>query len=141
MRSIVFALAALVALATPCALAADAPTIVMLGQEKYSPQPGNYQMAVLYGDPSKPGFWAIRMKLPANWAFPPHYHPARENVTVIYGTFYAGLGTRVDRAHATAFHPGSFISIPANVRHYAFTKYPAIIDLSGTAPLKDVMVK
>ncbi|HET7815627.1 MAG TPA: cupin domain-containing protein [Candidatus Baltobacteraceae bacterium] len=136
-----FAFAAAFAIATSAAFAAGAPTVVMPGQEKYTAQPGNYQMAVLYGNPAKAGFWVVRLKLPANWTFPVHYHPDRESVTVISGTFYAGIGSKMDKAHALAFPAGSFISVPPNLRHYAFTKGPAVIDISGTGPLKDMMVK
>lgn len=136
-----FALAAAFAFAVSAASAASGPTVVMPGQEKYAAQPGNFQMAVLYGDPSKPGLWVVRLKLPANWMFPVHYHPSRESVTVISGTFYAGIGKKIDKARASAFQAGSFVSVPPNLPHYAFTKGPAVIDITGTEPLKNVMIK
>ncbi len=64
--------------------------------------------------------------------FPAHYHPGRENVTVISGTFYAGMGKKYDARKLTAFPPGSFISIPGGQPHYAMTKGPAVIQSAAT---------
>jgi len=135
------AFAAALAFSTAAVTAAAGPTVVMPGTEKYAAQPGNFQMATLFGDPSKPGLWVVRLKLPANWTFPVHYHPGRESVTVISGTFYAGVGKKMDKTKAMAFRAGSFISLPPNLPHYAFTKGPAVIDITGVQPLKNVMIK
>ena len=124
------------------ALAASGPTVVISGQEHWAAQPGNYSMAVLYGDPSKSGHYVIRLKIPANWTFPAHYHPGRENVTVISGTFYAGLGTKLNKNAATAYPAGSFVSLPAKLPHYAFTKSdPAVIQIEGDGPSQNIMEK
>ena len=122
-------------------LAASSPTVVMPGKETWVKQDGGYSMAILYGDPSKAGFYVVRLKTGANWTFPPHTHPGRENVTVISGVFYAGMGKKMDPKKMTAYPAGTFMSLPANTAHYAMTKQPAVIEISGTEPLKDVMVK
>jgi quercetin dioxygenase-like cupin family protein len=137
---IVFPLA-LVAAMVGTVVAASAPTIVMPGKEQWVAQQGGYSMAVLYGDPSKSGFYVVRLKTGSNWTFPPHYHPGRENVTVISGTFYAGIGKKMDAKKMTAFPAGSFISLPPGTPHYAMTKQPAVIELTGTEPMKNVMLK
>ncbi|MDP9016867.1 MAG: cupin domain-containing protein [Candidatus Eremiobacteraeota bacterium] len=121
--------------------AASSPTVVMPGKEHWVKQDGGYSMAVLYGDPSKDGYYVVRLKTGANWTFAPHYHPGRENITVISGVFYAGMGKKMDMKKLTAYPAGSFMSVPANTVHYAMTKEPAIIELSGTEALKDVMAK
>jgi len=123
------------------AIAAASPTTVMAGKEHWVPQPGGFSMAVLYGDPAKSGYYAIRLKTGSNWTFPPHYHPGRENITVISGVFYAGMGKKMDVKKMMAFPAGSFMSLPAGTSHFAMTKEPAIIEITGTEPLKDIMVK
>ena len=62
---------------------AEAPPVLAKGAE----------MAVLSGDPTKDGPYVFRLKLPANYAIPAHHHPTTENVTVLSGTLYAGMGT------------------------------------------------
>lgn len=132
---------ALIAAVVTTALAASTPTVVMPGTEHWAKQPGGFSMAVLYGDPAKPGFYAVRLKVGAGWTFPPHYHPGRENVTVISGVFYAGMGKKMDLKKMTAFPAGSFISVPPGMSHYAMTKQATVIEITGTEPLKDMMVK
>ena len=46
------------------------------------------QLAVLSGDPGKPGLFVIRIKAPAGYRVANHFHPADEHVPV-------GLGTRL----------------------------------------------
>ena len=48
--------------------------------------PKGAQVAVLYGDPSKDGLFALRVKMPADYLIPPHAHPKPEIVTVVSGT-------------------------------------------------------
>jgi quercetin dioxygenase-like cupin family protein len=110
----------------------------MAGQEKWMAGTGmlaGTQVAVLMGDPSKPGPYVIRLKVPANTSIPAHYHGGTEVVTVVSGTFYVGLGDKMDASKVTAFPAGSFASIPANVHHYALTKSePVVLQLEGDGP-------
>ena len=135
--------ALLVAAAGIVATAAGSPTTVTPGQEQWKAQQGNFDMAVLYGDPSAKGeFYVVRLKLPANWSFPPHTHPTRENVTVISGTLYAGIGSAMDKTKVMAYPAGSFVSLPENLPHYAMTKDDgAVIQLDGTGPQVNNMIK
>ncbi len=97
--------------------------------------PKGAQMAVLSGDPSKPGMFVMRVLLPANYVIPPHWHPADENVTVVSGTFYMGRGTVVDKSKAKQMPEGSFTHMPSGLRHYAFTgNSPVVVQLHGVGP-------
>ena len=42
--------------------------------------PAGAKLAVVSGDPSKAGPFTIRVKMPADYAVPPHHHPADEMV-------------------------------------------------------------
>src|SRR5215207_275587 len=55
--------------------------------------PKGAEIAVLYGDPSKEGPFAMRLRFPANYRIAPHTHPTHEIVTVISGNFLLGHGT------------------------------------------------
>ncbi len=41
------------------------------------------QVTVLYGDPSKEGLFALRLKFPKGFHVPPHLHPKPEVLTVL----------------------------------------------------------
>jgi quercetin dioxygenase-like cupin family protein len=67
---------------------------------KWGPAPPIFakgaQMAVLSGDPSKPGKFVIRLKVPAGYKFAAHHHPTDEYVTVITGDMSLGMGDKLD---------------------------------------------
>lgn len=117
--------------------AAAGPTIVTMDTTKWTTGTGMLKgtdVAVLYGDPTKPGPYGIRLKIPANTTFAPHYHGDTENVTVISGTLYVGVGDKVNPSSLKALGPGSFVSVPANLHHYALTKDAAVIQIEGIGP-------
>ncbi len=43
--------------------------------------PPGAKMAVLEGDPAKPGPFTMRIKFPADYKVPPHWHPRIEHTT------------------------------------------------------------
>ncbi len=55
------------------------------------------QFAVLEGDPTaSTGNFTIRLKMPDGFRIAPHWHPNRETVTIISGTFKVGMGDEFD---------------------------------------------
>ena len=48
------------------------------------------------GDPTEPGPYVIRVKLPSGVKLMPHVHPEDRVYTVISGVFYIGLGEHFD---------------------------------------------
>ncbi len=98
--------------------------------------PAGAQIAVLTGDPSKPGPFAVRLKFPANYNIPAHSHPTDENVTVTSGTFFVGMGDKLDRAAGASVGAGGFGSLPANMNHYAYTKGEVTIVLFAQGPFE-----
>lgn len=96
--------------------------------------PKGAQFAVIEGDPSKDGPFTLRLKLPANYKVPPHWHPAIEHVTVMSGSFYMGLGEMSDESNATKMPVGGFAVMAIGTRHFAFTKEEATIQLHGIGP-------
>ncbi len=96
--------------------------------------PKGGKMAVLYGDPSKDGTFSIRAKLPAGYMVPPHFHTKDENLTVLSGALYIGMSDAVDKKTAHALKAGGFHHLPGKVHHYAFTKAPTVLQISGDGP-------
>ncbi|MEA2840748.1 MAG: hypothetical protein QOF41_2078 [Methylobacteriaceae bacterium] len=98
--------------------------------------PKGAQMAILSGDPTKSGSFVVRMKLPANAKIPAHHHPTIENITVVSGSFHAGMGDKLDEKNGVAFEAGGFASMPANMNHYAWTTAESVVQLHGQGPFK-----
>ncbi|MGH8103761.1 MAG: cupin domain-containing protein, partial [bacterium] len=100
----------------------------------------NVQLSVLDGDPTKEGPFVMRIKVPAKYKIPPHWHPADERVTVISGEFNVGTGDIFDMNAAKMLPAGSFMHMPTGVHHFAFTRVEAVIQLNGIGPWKLVPV-
>ena len=96
--------------------------------------PPGARVALMQGDPAKPGPFTIRATFPANYKVPPHWHPTMENVVVLQGTLYMGSGEKFDEASATALEAGGFSAIPARAPHYVFTKDVTELQIHGEGP-------
>lgn len=140
-RSMLMASAILFALSLSANRAsADEPAHVMLtpADVKWGDAPPvlapGAKFAVLYGDPSKPALFIIRLKLPNGYKIAPHTHPTDENVTVLSGSFVMGMGDKVDAAKAKPYGAGSFLVTPAKNSHYASAKGETIVEVSAMGP-------
>jgi quercetin dioxygenase-like cupin family protein len=116
-----------------------APTIVLADQAKYAaapaPYPAGAMLAVLSGDPGKAGSqYTVRLKLPDGAKIGAHTHGDIENVSVLSGTLMVGVGTAFDAAKMLALTPGSYVSIPAGLPHYAMAKGATVLQINGVGP-------
>lgn len=98
--------------------------------------PAGAQAAVLEGNPSgNTGDYTIRVKMPDGYVIGPHYHPKRENVTVISGTLKFGMGDKMDEASMKPFAAGSFAYLDPSMHHYVKTQGETVVQIHGQAPL------
>lgn len=96
--------------------------------------PKGAKVAILDGDPFKPGPYVIRLKMPPGYKVPPHCHSRAENVTVISGMLHLGMGDKLDEKSAQMLKPGGFHAIGPQVHHYAFSKGGAVVQIHGEGP-------
>ena len=119
---------------------ADAPmTMVTPKDIKWGDVPAVFpkgaKMAVLYGDPAKEGqLFIVRLKMPAGYKIPPHTHTQSENLTVLSGALYLGMGDKVDQGNAKALNAGGFHFLPGKTPHYAYTKAATVLQVHGEGP-------
>jgi quercetin dioxygenase-like cupin family protein len=93
------------------------------------------KLAVVQGDPGKEGPFVYRLKLPANYKVPPHFHKASENVTVLSGVFYLGLGEKLDQGSGQELPVGGFVSVPPKHPHYAWAgPQETVVQVHGVGP-------
>lgn len=110
-----------------------APADIKWGPGPASLPPGA-EAAVLYGDPTKEGLFAMRLKFPKGYRIAPHTHPKPEIVTVITGTFRLGTGDTADLSKAKALTAGSFIALPPGHAHFAGADEDTVVQLNSTGP-------
>jgi quercetin dioxygenase-like cupin family protein len=93
------------------------------------------RLAVVQGDPSKEGLFVYRLKMPAQYKIPPHFHKASENVTVLVGVFSIGLGEKFDQGSGQELPAGGFVSIPPKHPHYAWAgAQETVVQVHGVGP-------
>jgi hypothetical protein len=110
-------------------------------QIKWGPPPpfvaAGAQLAVLEGNPmADSGDFTIRLKMPDGYKIAPHWHPKRENVTVISGTFKVGMGDKFEAAKMTSFPAGSFAYLDPDMHHYGMASGPTVVQVHGMSPLQ-----
>ena len=96
--------------------------------------PKGASLAVVAGDPSKPGPYVLRARMPAGYRIMPHWHPTDENVTVLEGTVAFGMGDAWDAAKMDSLSAGGVGVMPADMRHSFLAKTAATIQVHGIGP-------
>jgi hypothetical protein len=108
----------------------------LLDQVQWKGRPGSpNQTAILFGDPSKPGFYVQLLKRgPNDWS-QPHSHANDRFITVLAGTMWIGTGSRLDPDNTVALKPGSYLRDIANQVHFDGTKADGVtIEIVGMGP-------
>jgi len=80
------------------------------------------RLAVVAGQPSEPGPYMIRVRVPGGVKLMPHRHSEDRIYTVISGVFYIGVGEEFDPEKLEAYPPGSVIVLPGNTPHFHWAK-------------------
>jgi quercetin dioxygenase-like cupin family protein len=107
---------------------------------KWGPGPGflpaGARIAVVQGDPSQSGIYTIRLRFPAGYRVPPHFHPTDEHVTVLSGTLLVGMGDTINVRNTQRLLPGGFITAPKDAHHFALARGPVIVQIHGEGPFE-----
>ena len=123
---------------TPVKQQAKAPPLKWGAAPAFLPR--GAKMAVVSGDPSKPGPFEIQLSFPNGYRIPPHFHPTDETVAVKSGTFLYGMGDKFDKAQLKSMTHGQSGSVPANTHHYAAARGRTVVSISSTGPFATTYV-
>src|SRR5688572_16113025 len=93
--------------------------------------PPGVKVAVLEGNPEQEGPFTIRLKTPANYKIPPHWHPNTEHITILSGGMNIGMGDKFDLKKSTHVPVGGYFYMEPKMHHFAYTKTPTIIQAHG----------
>src|SRR6266567_212550 len=87
---------------------------------------------VVFGDPSKSGFYTIVLSVPAHTTIQAHTHRDDRMAVVVSGTWHFGYGDHFDERALKSLPPGSVYSEPGAVTHFAQTgAEPVLGEISG----------
>lgn len=92
---------------------------------------------VLFGNPSKMGFYSILLFVPAHTTIQAHSHRDDRMATVVSGVWYFGYGERFDAKSLKLLPPGSVYSEPGGTGHNHFSRTDddgATVHICGYGP-------
>jgi len=93
------------------------------------------EVAVLVGDPAKPGLYVELQKWLPHHNSRPHFHPNDRYITVISGTWWVNTGPKYDMASAKPIPAGSFVIHYGKEIHYDGAKDEAcVLQIVGMGP-------
>lgn len=130
------ALGALPAMTAPAQAQAD-HVMVTPSELKWSDVgslPPGAKLAVIEGPLNEAKPFTMRIKMPASYRIPAHYHGAIEHVTVLSGTFHMGTGNKLDTRSGHALSAGGVAIMQVGTRHYAWTGEETVIQVHGVGP-------
>ena len=124
-------------LGTPAVWAADTHVMMLPSDLQWTDVPSlppGAKVAVIEGPLNEAVPFTIRLKLPADFKIPAHWHPAIEHVTVISGTFNLGMGEKLDMAVTKPLSAGSVAIMQPKTNHFVWTKDETVIQIHGVGP-------
>jgi quercetin dioxygenase-like cupin family protein len=99
--------------------------------------PAGARFAVVQGNPGLAGeVFTVRLLFPNGYVLPPHTHPADEYVTVLRGTFLAGMGADFSRDALGRAKVGDFLTMPKDMPHFASTLGVTEVQVHGIGPFQ-----
>ena len=90
---------------------------------------------VLFGDPSKAGYYSVLLSVPAHTTIQAHSHRDNRMATVVSGEWHFAYGDHFNAKLLKTLPPGSVYSEPGGQTHFAQTGASAVIvEVSGYGP-------
>ncbi len=116
----------------------DAHGFIVAGPAEPVPAEG-VRRELLYGDPARPGLYAMRLTFPPGTGTRPHYHSTARYIAVLKGTWWVASGPEAAVHDPDATRPvaaGTFIYQPPEGLHYDLAKdEEVVVQIMGVGPV------
>jgi hypothetical protein len=134
------AVAALALSIAPAGYAADpGMTQVDTGAQSWSPagkeMPRGMRIMRIEGDPSQPGPYVYRVRVPSGYQWPPMMFSDERTTTILKGKLWYAEGERRNPKNMQELEAGAMFKTPANTPHYQWARTEVILQITGTGPL------
>lgn len=127
--------------AGPCN-AEDTPGMTQVAttaSDKWTPVgqafPRGMRVMPIEGDPSQPGPYVIRIRVPSGYQWPPMKFPDDRTTTILKGKLWYAEGERRDPKKMQELEAGAMFQTPANTPHYQWARTEVILQVTGTGPI------
>lgn len=105
--------------------------------DKNKAMPFGMKVLPLYGDPTKPGPYAYRLRVPTGYKWPPMKFPDDHVTTVIKGVMWLGEGERYDAMKMKELEAGAMYTTKANTPHYQWARTEVVLQIMGNGPVSN----
>ena len=105
--------------------------------EKNKVMPYGMRIMYLHGDPSQPGPYVFRIRVPTGYKIPPVKYPDDRITTVLKGKMWNAEGERYDPMKMQEWEAGTMFVTPANTPHYQWARTELILQVVGFGPVDD----
>ncbi|MEI7970794.1 MAG: cupin domain-containing protein [Betaproteobacteria bacterium] len=96
--------------------------------------PRPIEMAVVSGDPSQPGPYVVRYRMPSGMKIAPHRYADERELTVIKGIFWLVPGESYNWKDMNEYKQGSVIVKEAGKPYFGWARTAVVIEEKGTGP-------
>ena len=121
--------------------AGNGMTTVIPGDKKWEKagktMPYGMRVMYIYGDPTKPGPYIFRIRVPTAYRLPPHKFPDDRIVTILKGIWWTGVGDRYDPFKMDEYNAGTFYVTKAGTPHFDFARTEVILQIMGFGPVEN----
>jgi quercetin dioxygenase-like cupin family protein len=91
-------------------------------------------VAVVSGDPRRPGESTLLVSMPNRYRIGPHFHPSYERVEVREGTLLVGMGDTLDRKLTRPLVAGDSVTFLPEMHHYWIASGRTIVSMTFMGP-------
>lgn len=96
--------------------------------------PPGARIAVLHGNPAGAGTFVMRIKTPAGYKWPAHWHSRPQTMVVLSGAAYLGYGERWNGRTSEVMRAGAFHYLPGSTHQHLYTKAATVFEVQGEGP-------
>jgi quercetin dioxygenase-like cupin family protein len=116
-------------------------TAVVPGPQTWTPagkeMPRGMRVMLVEGDPSKPGPYVMRVRVPSGYQWPPMQFPDDRTITILKGKLWYAEGERRNPKAMQELEAGAMFKTPANTPHYQWARTEVILQITGTGPIEN----
>ncbi len=105
--------------------------------DKNKAMPYGMKIIYLYGDPTKPGPYIYRLRVPTGYKWPPMKYSDERVSTLLKGIMWVGEGERYDPMKMKEIEAGSMWVTKPDAPHYQWARTEVILQVMGFGPVEN----
>ena len=117
------------------------PTVLQPDELVWTKRDDGDEVALLYGDPHKPGPFVMRVRSHPGSREEPHHHPRAAFVTVLSGGFQVGSGRLFDAEASAQMRRHDAFVAPAGLAHFKYNDAPSVVEVHATGPWSTTKIR